>query len=363
MAPQRWAFVAASAAGVDLGELTGAQSRTFTARLAGPFEAAVTMSGRDPRAALIAELETDLVVYLNGTKRFRGRIGPTSDDVGEHAHSLQLAALDYRAVLDRRLIVEGDTLAFAAVDQGTIAWNLIQTTQAKAGGNAGITLGTGTPTGVVRTKTFEAGKPIGEAIVQLGDLLNGFDWEIDPLLKLNVFYPNRGTVQPFVLDYGGTVNRARRAFDPGSFSNVTRSTGTQALNAENRVTAGIAADPKGRFESQHGFPDVLEQVTLAAKADFVQSGRSVLRPSWAVDLKPGAWQDPAQLWVGDTARLVVRSGRLAVNELQRVLSMAFTIGPNGDEKIAVVLGDYDLERKALERQLATEARLRNLENE
>lgn len=360
--PQRWAFVAASATGVEAGELSAASARTFTAKLTGAFEAGVSLSGRSAQALLLTELESDLVVYLNGAKVFRGRTGATTDEIDEDSHASTFAALDYRALLDRRMLAEGDTLAYAGVDQGTIAWNLIQTTQAKSGGNLGITLGTGTPTGVTRTKTFEAGKMIGEAIAQLGDLLNGFDWEIAPDLKLNVFYPSRGTAQPFVLDYGGTVTRVRRAFDPGSFSNAIRGSGAQALTAENRAAAGIGADPRGRFESQHGYTDILEQATLSAKADFLLAGRNSIRPSWVVELRPGAWQSKAQLWVGDTAQLVVASGRVNVNVSQRVLAMAFSIDPSGAERIAVTLGENDLEQKAIERQLANEARLRNLEN-
>lgn len=356
-----WAFVAASATGVESGELSAAQSRTFTAKLVGPWEAAVTLSGRHPQALLLTELETDLVVYRNGAKLFRGRVGATQDEIDEEKHSSTFAALDYRALLDRRLLVEGDTLSYAGVDQGTIAWNLIQTTQAKTGGNLGITLGTGVPTGVVRTKAFEAGKPIGEGISQLAALLNGFDWEIDASLKLNVFYPNRGAAVAAVFDYGGAVRRVRRAFDPSSYSNAIRASGSELLTAENRVGAGVGADPRGRFESQHGYPDLLEQVTLAARADFLLAGKNSIRPSWAVELKPGV-ADVSSAWVGDTVQLVVQSGRLNVNVAQRILSITFGISQSGEERCAVVLGENDLEEKARERQLATEARLRNLEN-
>lgn len=360
MAQQQWAFVAMDSAGNELGELTAAQSRSLTARVDGPWSASVSMSGRNPQAALLTELDTDLVVYLNGAKLFRGRVGPTQDDVGEDAHTVTFTALDYRAILDRRLLYEGDTLAFVGVDQAAVAWALVGNTQAQTGGYLGIT-GPPANTGVTRTRTFEAGKPVGEAITQLSQVVNGFEWRIDGNLALVVYFPEQGANNGYVLDYGGTVSRVRRAFDPATFANGIRATGDPALTTERRSSAGIAVDPRGRFDQQFGFPDVLEQTTLGLKADFLLADRSVLRPSYAVDLKAGRWG--AELALGDTAQLVVSSGRLAVNESARVIALTLALDPHGAEKVTATLGRPDAVMANVDRIIDYEKRLRNLENQ
>jgi len=360
--PRRWAFVAATTAGVDIGEIP-AQQRAVAWRLDGPAEASISLSGRSRLASQIIELETDLVVYLDGVKVFRGRLAPSTEEVTPEAHTLQVSAVDYRGMLERRLVYDADVRVFSQVDQSTIAWTLVAASQARSGGNLGITRGIGQSTTVLRDRTIDAGKTVGEEIVQLAQLASGFEWTVDADLAFNVYYPLRGEDKGVILDYGGTVSKLRRTFTPAEFANAIRATGAPALATEERATAGIATDPAGRFESQFGFSSVLEASTLGAKADFLIAEHSIKRPAFSVDLRPGGWGGPSSLFVGDTARLVVRSGRLNVNSLQRVVTLGVALTASGAEQITATLGRPDPLDDVRRRTLSTEQRLKNLENE
>ena len=100
-----WTFVLGGAppSGVEERELTAARGRTITWRLDGACTAQFTIDGRHDEAAQVAELATDLHVYdEQGVKRFRGRIGPESDDIGPNTHTSQFTAIDYRGMLAYR---------------------------------------------------------------------------------------------------------------------------------------------------------------------------------------------------------------------------------------------------------------------
>lgn len=107
--------------------------------------------------------------------------------------------------------------ADAAVDQLLVVQDLINYTQAKPGGDLGIVVGTET-SGVIRDPFWfgDEFKPIGEAIEQLSELEDGFDFAIDvrydsnlePEKLLTLSYPRRGRTAPntgHVFEYPGNV--------------------------------------------------------------------------------------------------------------------------------------------------------------
>jgi hypothetical protein len=57
-----------------------------------------------------------------------------------------------------------------------------------------------------------------------------------------------------------------------------------------------------------------------------------------VTLAPGAWNGPADFWLGDTIELRVVSGRLNVDTTLRVLGFAFDVNDDGTEHIALTVG-------------------------
>lgn len=334
-----WTFVVGGAAptGVEERELTAAYGRNLTWRLDGSCTAQFALDGRHPEAAEIVSLATDLHVYdPDGIKRFRGRIGPESDDIGPSTHTSQFTAVDYRGMLAHRQVGAAG-VAYASTPVGAIAWSLIVASQALAGGNWGVTDGVGTGGGTARDKTADPGKPLVEIIEEMAHLTPGMEWEIDAELALNRWYPTRGADNGVVLDYGGLVSRVRRELSPGDFANSTLATGSQGLTPEVDVTAGIGTDPRGRWESSAGFPTIIEQTSLAAKAPWMLAATSTLRPAYSVTLTPGRWEGFSHVGLGDTVTLAINSGRLAVNSPFRVVEVSVQPGIDGDETVLLGL--------------------------
>ena len=361
----RWQFVAATAAGEPVADLLGARSRKVTFRRDGPCEASWSMDGRwsaitgnPPDAAVVKELLNDVLVYRDGDLLFRGRIGPTEDTVDADSHTVSMAAVDYRGYLDRRILYAAQT--YTATDQAGIAWALVDYANTRIGGDVGITRGTGQTTGVNRDRNYEAGKSIGEALDELGRVIGGFDWEVDPWLRLNVYSPSRGTIRDFVAEYGSNVARVSRSVDPGSYANAVRSTGDTALTTAVTLNAAtLATRPERRFDLAVSDPDVKVQQTVQDRASAALAIAEVIQPSYTVTLRPGRWS-PGDVWLGDVTKIVVRSGRLDVNTSERVEEISVSVGDDGSETVELTYGNR--RRESLARYLRyVGRRLVNLE--
>jgi hypothetical protein len=332
-----WAFVLgppAPAAGQSI-ELTQATGRQLVFRVDAPATAAFAVDGRAPEAALIAPLATDLTIRRNGTALFRGRIGAESDSIDATKHQASFAASDYRGMLAyRRVGAAGRT--FTQVDQGAIAWTLISENQALPGRNWGITNGVGATSGQLRDRTIDPGTPILKVITDMGQVLNGFEWEISPDLVLNRWYPTRGSATGRLLTLGGNVASATRKLDPGGFANFVIATGDKETTPVTATASDIATDARGAFEFQQG-STIKEQTTLTARAPWLLDQMKTVPTTWNVTLAAERWDGPADIWLGDTVGLWIRSGRLDAQVNHRVVELRVAIGDNGGETVTLGL--------------------------
>ena len=150
-AQRGWHFVLVNPDGSAIGELTEASSKSVTWPLNDVASATFTMPGTHAQAALIGETITDLLVYdPAGKKRFRGRMGSSSDAISAAGHQSTFSAVDYRGYMSRRLVRDSVTDTFDNVDQAEIAWTLINDSQNQIGADPLITRGSGQSTGVLR---------------------------------------------------------------------------------------------------------------------------------------------------------------------------------------------------------------------
>lgn len=354
----RWQLILGPAEGGHELALTEAKSRRYTARLNENSDLAFSIDGRHAQAAAIEELSTDVHLLFtpnSGPTRIldRCRVGQTGDDITEDAHAVSVACLDYRAVLERRKLYSGDTLTYTGVDQAEIAWRLVQATQGKPAGALGITKGwVGTaPTGEPRDRTYEAGDSIGQRIQELSEVINGFDWDVTPVsasgLRLDVWSPERGSDRGVVLILGGLAAGVRREVTPSDYANALRYTGATGdeetpgpspveLEAGNLGETGQW--PQGRWDSVFGDDGLTNQAALDDRAEWQLSQSQVVRPVYTVTLARGGWQGPDHIWLGDTVRLVIQSGRLAVDVSLRVHEVEIDLDGDGGEQVTVTLG-------------------------
>ena len=342
--PDVWTFTAGPWTEMPSTELSTATSRSVTWRLTGNHEAALTIDGLSPQAKAINELEWDLWVMWNGQALFRGRVGPSSDTGSENGLSTQFGAADYRELLQRRFLFEGDTLSYTTTDQAAIAWGLISSTQSKIGGQLRIVRGAGQTTGVSRDRTtYVAGATIGATLDQLSQVIDGFDYDLNPSstsldLSFDIYYPSRGVDRSVVLDYGGRVASFTRQVDPSTFGNAVRASGADTLAAIRQEAPGLATDPAGRWDFQFSDTSITVASTLQGKAAKALADGQYVAPSWTVTLPPGGWSGPSDFWLGDQVSLVVKFGRLNVVESLRVMEMALALDDNGSDVMTATLG-------------------------
>jgi hypothetical protein len=351
---------------VDLGN---AMSKTVTVRL-GPdqnHEASFVLNGADPQAAAFTELQNDLWCFRAGwpVPVFQGRIAPTTDQL-DTAHKVQVTAMDYREVLARRRLFASDTLAFTSVDQSLIALSMINATQGRAGGSLGIVAGAGAHTGIPRTLTFQAGDFVAADIIAMAQMDAGFDWDISSYgvqdLRLDIWSPFRGASRGVVLEYGSSlVASITRTVDPSAFADALLVTGdpSAGLTAQQPEAADIATRPEGRWDQVAGTTQ-LTSGGLASRAAYELASAEVVIPSYTVVLAANAWGGPGHIWLGDEVTVRIRSGRLAVNDLLRVVEVGIAIGDDDDERVTLQVGAIPFR---IGRSIsASLRRLRNLES-
>jgi len=338
----RWGFHVGTATGTEpIEEIsTGVKSRAFTRRLVGPDEISITANARQPVMAILDEWASDIWAYRDGLLVGRGRVLPTDDMLDEDRHTVSVGAKGYEAILSTRFIDPGDALSYNA-DQATILWNLVNLSQSRAGGALGVTQGSngfaagfGT-TGVSKVRTYAVDQEIGKLCRQLAETDNGFDFEVDALKRLQVYYPSRG-VSGQVLVFGSNIVKARRTFNWAAAANAVAVTGAAGTTRAAAVSATVATDPRGRIEARAAFGSIVESATLTQRATSLLAER--VRPSygWTLTLKRGWWGGFATLNVGDTVTLTVKSlPRLDVSVSARVYEIAVKIGPSGEEDVTV----------------------------
>ncbi|HEX8344735.1 MAG TPA: hypothetical protein VF657_08325, partial [Actinoplanes sp.] len=330
----QWQWVLATAAGENIADLIGARSKRVTWRLDSGAEASWSMDGRHPSTLDAEELLTDLKVYRDGVLMFRGRVGGSEDSLDGNSHTVSMSAADYRTLLHRRFLQAETT--YTGIDQEQIGWNLISYTEGLTGIDLGITRNLNDH-GVNRTRVYPAGQNIGEALENLGRLIDGFNWEITPELVYRTWYPTRGTYRDFPAEYGNTVSSLRRSVDPTSFANVIRASGADTLTPIIAVSDNLAVRPEGRFEIQYGDPDIKEQATLQARAEAELQRAEIILPSYSCTLLPHRWS-PADAWLGDTTQIVVQSGRLDVATSERIEEISVSVADDGAETVELTYG-------------------------
>lgn len=348
-----WQFVGGPAVGGHTMSFTAAKNRKLTVRLNAPSEASFDIDGRNPQAIGVADLQTDLhVLYTPASGPptqivYRGRIGATTDMLDDRSHTVTVSSLDYRELLRRRILYSTNQLTWSNTDEADIAWGLVQQTQGMPGGNIGISRGVGHPMGFQQTRTYVAGDSIGDKIIELGSVQNGFEWDVTPStsasLNLDLWQiGGRGNDRGVVLEYGGLVTAVQRETNPADYANAIRVTGDNVGTGptpQELSAADIATRQEGRWDKAFTAPLITTLAALQSYAQWKIVDASVFMPAYTLTLRRGAWRGPNHIWLGDLVTVVVKSGRLAIGGVRyRVQEISIEIPEDGQEIVKVTAG-------------------------
>ncbi len=166
----------------------------------------------------------------------------TKDAAGNY--SLQIAACDYFALLQKRRTAALKT--YSAVDPATIPWDLININQTSgiASADLGITQGTTVTTGLTVSPEYIRAD-IKQSISDLSNyrVKGSFDFDIDVTLKLNLYYPTKGSLRAnVVLDALTTLADGVKIPLLLSITNRVMARG-QGINNDVAESVRIASDP------------------------------------------------------------------------------------------------------------------------
>ena len=358
-APHRWqAVVVDWRTGQAIEEITDARSRRYSKALNAAASWNFTIPGDDPQALVLSELAVDVAVYRDGRPMMRGRLGSSQDQGTENVLTSQFAVLGYESILNRRHFLA--PTSYTQQDQSLIAWDFVQQAQARTGGALGITRGYGVGVGgqPLRDRSYDVGKPIGEALVQLSQVIGGFDFEVDPGLRFNLYYPQRGRDTQQLLSWGSQVQRFQRSWTADDFGNVVVATGAEGLAPLVLEASDLATQPQGRFEVPFGDPDISIASTLQEQAAQALEDAQLPVGAYTLLLAPGVY-GPLMYEVGDTFTLAIDRGRFNFSVQGRILQIDVAVGDDGDEAVTFTVGR--LPASFEQTQLSYDRRLQRVE--
>ncbi len=327
-------------------ELTYAKDLSLTMSAAEGASFSFSLDGNDPGAKYIFEMFTDVVVYRNNVKVYRGRIVSAPQSGDSTNCSISVSSVDYKSMLKRKFVTAATSASGTAE---SIAWSLINTAQGRTNGNWAITRGVNQVTATSYTTfAIAAGTSVADAIdtlSQTNNAVNGanaFEWDIDPELVFRVYTPTRGRRQAaFTADFGGSVLSYDSSFDPNGYANAIYVQGNTSYIAGAITDEGRQPPPGGLFE-QYVTDTALTTTALTDQRAFWMgtfNGNLALSKTYNCELSNAYWNGPNDCWIGDFVNLDIRHGNLNVQRSDvRVKDMAINVDVNGYEGVAIGVG-------------------------
>jgi hypothetical protein len=277
----------------------------------------------------------ELWIRRNGTVVACGPLWDVTASSQDKTLSLEAQSLeDYLDVM-----IIGDTDS-ATLDQSAWAWKLIDDSQDRTNGNYGIIPGT-LQTGITRTfewKVWEQ-KYVQEAIQDMSELADGFDWRIKPDRTFNAYFPRPQTDRGLVLKYPETLSGYAMQYFGKMLRNFIYVQGPEPWQA-------TADDPASRaIYGRRDYADALKDVKhvneLTDYASKLRDTRSKPRMYPTFVLRTGLIDvfNPAVLDLGDKFRVIINDGYVVMNQQFRHVGHQVTVSKNGSETVVLYTQD------------------------
>lgn len=322
-----------------LGEFKNFRNLSFSRRLNNYGTCSFEIPIKDQKASdLVALRNYTVYIYRNDFLIWAGEQATREgylDEVGNNWATI--TCFDWFEQLFSRYTAQ--FLRYEGVDAGQIAWDLIDTTQGL--GTFGITEGTVQAT-QNRDRSYENDN-IGEIIINLANVINGFDFEINTSRVFNVFTHIGVDRTNLVLEYGRNIQSIRITEDftnPVNQAIVLGSSGD--FQAPIRVEQDDAAS-QAIYGLRQGLlteMDTSEQTTLEEKGDSLNRKKSTPLFKTSMVLVPSSNPTIAQFALGDTLTLKVDNGIYNILGTYRVYEWKITVPTIDIEVLDLVLGNF-----------------------
>jgi hypothetical protein len=306
----------------------GSAAGQFDIDLAGASCSMVVLGG-SPEAKVLDELVTDL--WLLGDFPMRYRVWAVWQDFDEHGDDrVSFQGVTYERLLNRRLFGAGGLL-LNNTDVGTVLWEAIEHTQAKTGGDLGITQGD-TTTGILTSVDWLPGENIGSRIEELMKA-HGCYWRIDENRAVHVYVREDTTPIEEPVMWGINVRHLQRASGGLGFANSVYGSGSPETTPLFATHPDIAFDPRGLWEAAVARPEETIQAELADHVDGELSLRYQGLSRWNATYVTEHWVGASRIRPGDKATLVVPrslTGPIAPPRTMQVECVSMSLQFDGD---------------------------------
>lgn len=227
-------------------------------------------------------------------------------------------------------------VTYTGIDAGAIAWDLIADSAAKTNGTLPITQGT-IQSSVNRDRTYEF-KQIYEAIIQLSEVKNGFDFEFTPGGLFNVHYPFKGAdkSQSHIFQLGRNIDRIRYVNTVENMCNEAIVIGSyvgDAMVYADRSNTDLQASYK-LWQKVISYKDVEGQSYLDARGDDELLQFGLPRREYEVFQSHGSDPDWPLVEVGDYVTLDATSGFVQIADVVRVKEITVNVSAGGLESVS-----------------------------
>lgn len=321
-----------------LGEFQNWLSLTFSKKLNGVGECSFSVPTTDTKLLTLTSLRNyETLIYRDKTLVWAGEQAYRQSNLTQNGlRETSVHSYTFLEQLNQRFTAAIKT--FSATDAGQIAWTLINDSQTLTDGDYGITQGS-IPATVNRDRTYEY-KNVMEAIIQLTEVLNGFDFEITDSKVFNVFARKGNDLsQSIVLEWGTNIESLGIDEDFKTPTNEAIVLGSGFGSAQNTaVYTDTSYRSINKLRQQRvSYTDVIENVTLTDKGTAIVNQSR--QPIISVSLKQLSNTYPSfqSFTLGDTIRLVVKEGIFAIDTAYRAYGHTVTVDRNNKESIEYLI--------------------------
>lgn len=315
----KWGFEIYNSSGLLIADLAGlAQDRKFS--IVRNREGSATFSLDETSFSaycsalkinptdVLSVFRNDLKIHVNGVYLYGGPL--TFWQVSEGG-KIEVRSMGYFGLLKYRYLP--DTLSYTNTDAGQIAKGLVVNIQTSMHGSSfGFTEGT-IQTSVNRDRNYPIYKNEYDAMVQLSEVINGFDFEITHEKVLNVYYPMQGVDNNDIeLSYPGNINSFTYSRDGIQLANrhIVRGSG---YGSDQKVYIHDDAPYQSAYkelDSILDFPDVERSTTLQ---EYAEGYTEIYKnPIDSIEVKINGNKDPiiGTYGIGDRIPVSIKKGNL-----------------------------------------------------
>jgi hypothetical protein len=240
---------------------------------------------------------------LLGDFPMRYRVWAVWQDFDEHGDDrVSFQGVTYERLFNRRFFGAPGIL-LNNTDVGAILWAAIEHTQAKVGGNLGLTPGN-LATGILTSVDWLPGENIGTRLEELMKAY-GCYWRIDENKAVHIYVRSSTPTIAEPIMWGVNTRHLQRASAGVGFANSLYGSGSAETTPLFASHVDLATDPRGLWEASIARPEETLQtgLTQAVRGELATRYQGLSR--WNVTYITEHWVGAARIIPGDKATLVV----------------------------------------------------------